>query len=121
MNEMFYTDMVKIAYEINIKSAEFSVITFYVEVSEFKGKGVFYLMECDIRNYLNCIKDLNKNLSGECLISDSESTNFIRLYFNKKELFLEGSLSIYNDLLFKFNTKVDQTILNQFISALSGI
>ena len=67
------------------------------------------------------IKNLNlmwKSLDGECIINDSDSTNYLKVIFKEGKLWIEGLFSDFKDHILNFKFLSDQTVLKKIIEVL---
>ena len=96
-----------------------SIITIKIYLSDFSGLGMFYVNDDDLVTYLDKLDYMNKKLSGECIIKDNESTNYCHIYFEERNLYIDGSFT-YNDETLKFKAIADQTVLEPIINLLKS-
>lgn len=50
-------------------------------------------------------------LNGECVLVDTESEYFLKLYFYSNELYIKGVVGDYSCYSLSFDFKINQTVL----------
>ena len=118
--ELFSTEYASILVEVH-KYENGKSLYFLVESSGYKGHGPLYLRK-DVEKYIEELTTMSSSLSGECCISDTESTTFfIRIFFEERELWINGNIGDYSHHALAFAFKVDQTLLMPFVNILEQL
>lgn len=81
----------------------------------FSGAAMFYFSTSDEEKICQNLHQMYDSLKGECPIQDCEFGNELKLFFEGRQLKIEGKFD-EGDQLLKFNGNVDQTIIPRIIS-----
>lgn len=119
--ELWNTEKNRLFIEIVNYDNNGKIIVLKIESDEFSGKGSFYFMENDIRRYIREINKMSIELNGECVLVDTESEFFLKLYFYSNELYIKGTIGDYSCYSLSFDFKIDQTVLKLLKEALEYI
>ena len=96
------------------------ILTLKLYLQDFSGTGMFYLSEEELKDYTDKLDFMNTSLKGNCTIKDNESTNYCRIFFEERALWIEGLFSLYGDETLTFKVEADQTILEPIIKLLKS-
>ena len=124
--EMYASNLIRLygAYD-----EEILVYSFRVEMDEyfisgwnfgFSGSALFYLLP-NVK--IECCKELRQmydSLTGECIIRDCEFGNELKLFFEGRQLKIEGKFDEGDNRVLMFSEDVDQTIIPPIISLLQN-
>lgn len=109
--ELWNTEKNRLFIEIVDYENNGKIIVLKIESDEFSGKGSFYFLEKDIKQYIREINEMSIELNGECVLVDTESEFFLKLYFHSNELYIKGTIGDYSCYSLSFDLKIDQTVL----------
>ena len=81
----------------------------------FSGAALFSFVHNEEEKNCQQLRQMYDSLNGECLIQDYEFGNELKLFFDGRQLKIEGKFD-EGDQLLKFSGNVDQTIIPRIIS-----
>ncbi len=99
-------------FHVELRSVSFDAFN-----SKFAGTCEFCISENYIEQYCEQLRNMYDLLQGECLIVDYDFGNELKLFFEGRQLKIEGKFYDGRQLL-RFSGEVDQTIIPRLLSLL---
>ncbi len=97
-------------------------IKFLITTGKFSGRHTFFVQSTEINKYINTLKGMYSDLTGEIDIRDNESDSFIVLGQNGDEWLLTGQLGrSWEHNIMMFRILVDQTVIQLLLDFLQNI
>jgi len=118
-NEIYFSENAKmqanLCYHIELNKT----YEFMVESNYFSGRTTFCFHVDDLKKIIDKLNAMSMHLSGECVINDADSNNFLKVYFTEQRIKVEGLFGDFDEQSLKFAFYADQTILRLLSSFFS--